>query len=132
MENWDLANRANFPDLVMDKYKRRIYYVESGVTMLEIEEWVCGVKHSGLLNLLWVTHYHRTPINTICVCQLLILVHDGFLWLGGPIPITDMLIHKITHLPYKGANPAKDFGGNNGEKDLAERMKRDYGLLKKL
>ena len=42
-----------------------------------------------------------------------------------------MLIHRITHLPYKGANLVKDFGRKTGEKDLTKRMKRDYSLLKK-
>jgi len=42
-----------------------------------------------------------------------------------------MLIHRITWLPYKGVNPTKEFGGKTREKDLAVRMKRDYGLLKK-
>jgi len=84
--------------------------MESGVTALETVEWICGVENSGLLNILWVPHYHRTPINTICVRQILTLVHVGYLWLGGPIPITDMLIHIIMHLPYKGLNPTKEFG----------------------
>lgn len=42
-----------------------------------------------------------------------------------------MLIHRITHLPYKGMNPTKEFGGKTGQKDLAKRMNRDYGLMKK-
>jgi len=58
-------------------------------------------------------------------------VHDGFLWLGKPIPIMERLIHRITWLPYKGANLAKEFGKKTAEKDLVERMKRDYDLLKK-
>lgn len=101
------------------------------MTKLYMEEWVCIVEHSGLLNLLWVPHYHRTAMNTICVCELLTLVHNGCLWLGGPIPITYMLIHRIMHLLYKGTNLAKEFGGKTGEKDLAERLKRDYSLVKK-
>jgi len=109
MENWDLTDEAKFPHLVTVKYLRKVYYIETGVTMLEREEWVCGVEQSGLLNLLWVPHYHNTPINTICVCQLLTLVRDGCLGLGGPIPITNMIIHRITHLPYEGLNSAKEF-----------------------
>lgn len=98
--------------------------------MLEMEEWVRDVENLVLLNMLWVPHYHCTPINTICVRQLLTLVHDGCLWLGGHIPITDMLIHIITHFPCEGLNLAKEFGGKTREKDLAEIMKRYYGLVK--
>ena len=110
---------------------QEVYYEETGVIVLEMKEWVCGDEKSRLLNPLLVPHYNRTPINTICVCQLLTLVHDGCLWLGKPIPIMEMLIHTIKKLPYKGANEAKEFGGKTGEKDLAKMMKRDYGLLKK-
>lgn len=85
-----------------------------------------------MLNLLWVPHYHRTPINTTCIRQLLTLVHDGCLWLGGPIPITNMLIHRITHLPHDGLNPAKEFGRKTWEKELAEWIKKDYELVKKV
>lgn len=68
----------------------------------------------------------------ICVHQLFTLVHDGCLWLGGPIPIIDMLIHRIMQLPYKSVKLAKEFGRKTGDKYLTERMKRDYDLLKKL
>jgi len=131
MEDWDLEDRTNFPNLVIDNFMKHVHYEETGVTVLEMEEWVCDVEQSRFLNLLWVPHYHRTPINTICVCQLLTLVNDGFLWLGGPIPITDMLIHGITHLPHEGLNPAKEFGGKTREKELFERMKKDSELVKK-
>lgn len=89
------------------------------------------VEKSGLFNLLWVPHYHRTPTNTICILQLLTLVHEGYLWLGGPIPITDMLIHRIIQLSYEGLNLTKEFGKKIGEKELAERMNKDYELVKK-
>jgi len=131
MEDWDLADHARFPHLETDKYMKHVYYVKSGVTTLGTVEWICSVENSGLLNLLWVPHYHHTPINTICVRQLLTLVHDGCLWLGGHIPITDMIIHTITQLPYDGLNPAKEFGRKTGEKDMAERMKKEFDLMNK-
>jgi len=34
-------------------------------------------------------------------------------------------------LPYKGADPAKEFGGKSGEKELTKKMKTKYGLVKK-
>jgi len=42
-----------------------------------------------------------------------------------------MLTHRITHLPYEGLNPTKDFGQKTREKELAERMRKDYKLVKK-
>lgn len=118
MKDWDLTDHARFIHLAINKYMKHIYYPELGAIALETVEWIHNVENLGLLNLLWVPHYHYTLINTIFVCQLLTLVHDGCLWKGGPIPITDMLIHRITHLPYKGLNPTKEFGGNTGENDL--------------
>lgn len=47
------------------------------------------------------------------------------------MPITKMLIHRITHLSHEGLNPAKEFGRKVGENDLADRMKRDFELVKK-
>jgi len=58
-------------------------------------KWVRGIEQAGLLHILCVPHFHWSIINIVCVRQLLVLVHDGFLWLGEPIPITDMIIHKI-------------------------------------
>lgn len=62
----------------------------------------------------------------------LTLVHDGFLWMSTLIPIIDMLIHRITLLPHLGLNPAKEFGGKTSERDIEEKMKDKFKLMKKL
>lgn len=46
-------------------------------------------------------------------------------------PITDMSIHKITKLRYKGAKPAKEFRGKTREKEFIDKMKKEFGLIKK-
>ena len=92
---------------------------------------VAGVEKAGLLNMLYVLHFSRTTINTVCVQQLLTLVHDGCLWLGGPILIDDMLIQRITTLPYRGVSPEDDFLGNSLEKMLVDQMKSDFQLIKR-
>ena len=61
------------------------------------------------MNMLYVPHFGHININTICVHQILALVHDGCLWLGGKIPIDDMLIRRITMLPFQGMNLANEF-----------------------
>lgn len=131
MEDWDLGNHTKFPHLETHKYMQKTYFDDMGVTILEPMKWVSSVEQSRLLNLLLVPHYHRNPINMVCVCQLLTLVHDECLWLGEPIPITDMLIQRITKLWYMGENPAKEFGGKSREKELADKMKNKFGLIKK-
>lgn len=67
MEDWDLAGHNRFPHLATVNYMKHVYYRDSGVTELEMLEWIHNVENSGLLNLLWVPHYHRTTINTTCV-----------------------------------------------------------------
>lgn len=80
--------------------------------------------------MLWLSDFSCTNINTIFFRQILTFVHDRCLWLGEPIPITDMLIHWITLLPYQGVDPIDAFGGKTKEKQLAYQMKSEFGLVK--
>jgi len=111
---------------------KRVFYKEPSVTALELFNWICEVNQSGLLNLLWVPHYHQSNINLIVIKQFLTLVHDGCLWLSTPIPITYTLIHRITLLPHSGLNLAKEFGRKMSEHDLTEKMKVKFKLVNKL
>lgn len=43
-----------------------------------------------------------------------------------------MLVHKITLLLHEGLNPAKEFGEKTSERDLAEKLKKKFELIKKL
>jgi len=47
------------------------------------------------------------------------------------IPITDMLIHRITLLSQVGENPTIEFGGKIGECELAKAMKDKFKFTKK-
>lgn len=132
LEDFDLADMEHFPHLATDKFMHRVFYKDTGVTALELRKWIKWVDKEGLLNILWVPHYNRIPITMIMIKQLLCLVHDGCLWLEEPIPITDMLIHKITQLLHLGLNPAMAFGGKTGECDLTEKIKDKFKLVKKL
>jgi len=58
------------------------------------------------------------------------LVHNGYLWLEEPIPITANLIHRISQLSFKGHNPAA-IAGKSSDLALAEAMKAKYKLEKK-
>lgn len=131
LEDWDIADHEKFPHLATNKYVTKIYYEEAGFTSLEPMKWVKGIEQAGLLHMLCVSHFHRSIINNFFFCQFLTLVHDGCLWLGETIPITHMLIHRITKLPYTGANVAKKFGGKIKEKELTDKMKTEYGLVRK-
>lgn len=109
-EDFDLYDTEKFPHLTTDQLMHRVVHTSTRMTTLELWKWLKGVDKVGLLNLLWVPHYNRTPIILLVIKQLLCLVHDGCLWLEELIPITDMLIHRITRLPCTGENLAMMFG----------------------
>lgn len=132
IEHWDLADHERFPHLTTENYMKRFYYKELGVIVLELVEWIHEVNQSGLLNLLWVPHYHHSNINIICIKKLLTMVHNECLWLSMPIPIMDIVIPRITLLPHSGFTPAKEFGGKTSECNLAEKMKKKFDLVKNL
>ena len=67
LEDWDLADHKHFPHLDKNTYMKRVFYKESGVIVLEPVEWISRVNKSGLLNLLWVPHYHCSNINLIVI-----------------------------------------------------------------
>lgn len=72
-----------------------------------------GIEHTRSFNMLCVPHFSHKIINTFCVCQLMALVHEGYLWLGWPIPIDNIMVHIITVLPYQGMNPIDAFVGKS-------------------
>jgi len=61
----------------------------------------------------------------------IVLGADVCLWLGEPIPIINMLIHRITILPHSRLNLAKTFGRKMGQCNLTKRMKDKLKLTKK-
>lgn len=58
------------------------------------------------------------------------MVHNGYLWLEEPIPITMNLIHRISSLPYRGKDPT-EIARKSRYFALAEAMKKKYKLEKK-
>lgn len=91
---------------------------------------MCEVEEAGLLHLLWIPHFHRAPIMIFVIRQLLFLVHNGYLWLEEPIPITKKLIHKFSRLPCAGRDPV-EIVGTSGDLAIAEAMKKKFKLEKK-
>jgi len=89
------------------------------------------VEKARLLHLIWILHFHHTPITIFVMRQLLCLVHDGYLWLEEPITITANLIHHISCLPCKGKDPASIAEGKGSDLALAKAMKTKYKLEKK-
>jgi len=69
------------------------------------------------------------PITIFVIKQLLFLVHDGYLWLEEPIPITTDLIHHISQLLYNRKDPPT-IARKGSDLALAEAMKEKYKLDK--
>jgi len=103
----------------------------TGFIELEPRKWLSGVEKAGLLNVIWVSHYHCSQVTIFFIGLLLCLVHDGFLWLEEPIPITDHLIQKITWLPCKGEDPTNISEGKSDDLAITKAMKKKFKLEKK-
>jgi len=114
-KDWDLTDNEKFPQLAEEKLLQ--------------QKWLRGVAKVGLLNLRWIPYYHRAAITIFVIRQLICLVHDGYLWLEEPIPITADLVHQISQLPTKGNDPT-DITRTSSDVGLAEAMKVKYKLEK--
>ena len=108
-----------------------VHYLETGATLLEEKQWVVGLVKAGLLKMLNVPHFGRSTSVTMVVKQLLVLVHDGNLWIGDErIPINRELVNRITGLPKEGPNPGIEFVSKHEDTKLAQSMKDRFGLKK--
>ena len=70
------------------------------------------------------------PSPFFVIKELFYLVHDGYLWLKEPIPITVDLIHHISQLNCKGKDPMT-ITEKGRDLALAETMKVKHKLQKK-
>ena len=88
------------------------------------------MEEVGLPHLLSIPHFHQAPGMIFVIRKLLCLVHNGYLWLEEPIPITAELIHRISRLPCTRRDPV-EIVGTSGDLVIAEVMKKKYKLEKK-
>lgn len=130
-EDCNLVDHKKFPHLETTQLMHQKKDAPTRITKFEPRKWLRGVEREGLLNLLWVPHYHHSPVTIFVIRQLLCLVHDGCLWLEKPIPIMDHLIYRITQLPCKGEDPANISKGKSDDLAIAEAMKKKFKLEKK-
>lgn len=112
-KDWDLVDSKKFPQLAVEKLMK--------------QKWLHGVEKARLLHLCWIPHYHRALITIFVIKQLLCLVHDGYLCLEEPIPITANLIHQISRLPVKGHDPMA-IAGKISDLALTKAMEAKYKL----
>ena len=64
-EYWNLTDHEKFPHLEIGNLMKQ--NTAGVVTTLELRKCLRGVEKAGLLNLLWVPHFHRTPITIFVI-----------------------------------------------------------------
>lgn len=67
MEDWDLGDHEKFQQLEHSKYLKSIYYEEASVKRIETIKCSANIECAVFLNMLYVPHFRRNIINTICV-----------------------------------------------------------------
>jgi hypothetical protein len=93
------------------------------MVVIEADIWATGLQKDGILNLFDIPHFKRSVEISTYVNILLTCIHEGYLWLNGPISIdTDLIVH-ITGLPSQGEDPSQIFRKKNNEKALSKSMK---------
>ena len=115
----DTNDREKFLQFALGKYLHSVHYLEVVTTLLEVKQWAAGLEQAGLLKMLNVPHFGRSPQVTVVVKHLLALVHDRNLWIGNQrIAIDGGLIYRIIGLPKEGPDPSIEFVGKNEDTKL--------------
>jgi len=64
-EDWDLPDSEKFPHLETKNLMKQ--NTEGEEIMLETQKWLRSVEKARLLHLLWIPHFHCTPINIFII-----------------------------------------------------------------
>ena len=57
----DTNDRENFPQFAPGKFLHRVIYLDNNMTMVEVRQWAAGLEQAGLLRMLNVPHFGRSP-----------------------------------------------------------------------
>lgn len=66
-DDLDLTDHEKFPHLETMQLMKPKQNTVAGVNELEQRKWLRRVEKAGLLNLLWVSHFHRTLIKIFVI-----------------------------------------------------------------
>lgn len=103
------------------------------ITQAEVfvpHEWIEKLVPSGLLNLLQIPHFGRSPELNVVVKVLLSCVHEGYLWLERKIDMNVDVIHRITGLSKVGADPKAHFDDKKLDRKHAVKITKEHKLTK--
>ena len=94
------------------------------------QDWIVKLAPSGILKLLRIPHFGRSPKVNIFVKLLLSCIHDGYLWLEGKINLNIDVIHRITSLSKVGDDPGAHFVGKKLDHKFAAKLTKELKLTK--
>jgi len=93
--------------------------------------WIKELAQSTILNVMNIPHFGRHKEVNDCVKILLSCYHGGYLWLDRCITVDSMLIHLITILRMQRLDPQQFYPVKTSYRSLEQRIKEDYGDVKK-
>ena len=94
------------------------------------QEWIKKITPSGLLNVLRIPHFGRSPEFNTIVKVLLSCVHDNYLWLDRKIDLNVDAIHIITGLSKVCVDPSTHFVGKSQDRKLVAWLTKEFKLSK--
>lgn len=98
--------------------------------VIALQEWIEKLSPLGLLNLLRILHFVRSPELNVVVKVFLSCVHDGYLWFDQKIDVNMDVIHRIIGLSKVGTNQASHSIGKNLDRKLAVKLTKEFKLTK--
>ena len=72
-------------ELTLSRYMTSLRETEDGPIHLVQMEWEIGLEKLGLLSLMHMPHFGRTTEVNTCVKQVLVYLHQRFIWLDKKI-----------------------------------------------
>jgi hypothetical protein len=117
--NHDVVDEDKFLEIV-----KRVFLQITGINPVgemidQPLQWATRLEKKGILGLLDLPHFGRGHHATVCVKQLLAIMHGGDIWLDKLISIDVELITSITGLPSRGMDPTHFLDEKTREKALA-------------
>lgn len=97
-KDYNLQDMEKFPQFQADKYMCKRVDPITQEDVIVSQEWIDKLALSGLLNLLRILHFGRSPELNAVVKVFLSCVHEGYLRLDGKIDLNVDVIHRITGL----------------------------------
>ena len=117
-----MKDPEKFPQFQPDQYLIRQIDPITQVKKIIPKDWISNLAPSGLLKLMKIPHFGRSPEVNAVVKLLLSCVHDGYLWLESKINLNIDLIHRITGLNKIGDDPSVHFIGKKTDHKLASKL----------